>query len=123
MAPVSLPATPILAARSSDHYNMSIMKKDMSNESFRAVESAATRILDQRGTQPANAAHYKYQEEDLGFFRHANEVWITHKETKVFHAYPQHSGEEASIFVPGDWMDDVERIAQSLAEKPNDGAQ
>lgn len=93
------------------------MRKDMSEEAFRAVEDAANRILDYYGQHLPDRAHIEYQAGNLVFARHDIETWITYMGHEVFHAYPQWSDREVSTFYPDDWIDEVEQILQTIPDQ------
>jgi len=92
------------------------MKKDLSEESFKAIEDAAKRILDVYGKQAVDAARVEYQAGDLIFTRGAHSTRIFHEGNEVFRTLSAWSSTEKPFFNPYDWIDEVERIAQSIQE-------
>lgn len=92
------------------------MKKDLSTESLWAVKSAAERILDHYGKEPADAGHIEYQANNLTFFQHGEEIWVVFDGNEVFHIYSR-SSDQQYLYYPGDWIDEVERLDHTISHK------
>jgi hypothetical protein len=59
-----------------------------------------------------NAAHEEYTNGDLALGRQSDETWITFQGREVFRSCPRWKGSPG--FEPGDWMNEVERIAEEI---------
>jgi hypothetical protein len=92
------------------------MRKDFSTDSFRTVEAAANQIILARGMPEVDSDRLVYTEGDLSFIREVHHTIIKYKGEVVFHAIPIDSagGAKVSPFYPDDWIDEVERVFNSL---------
>ena len=91
------------------------MKKDISEQSFREVEEAAHRIMDAYGRTPIDSSSEKYENGDLVIIRHLETIIIRYKGHEVMHTYVPGEGKEVSTFYPDDWIDELERIDNSIS--------
>jgi len=89
------------------------MRKDISEEAFAAVHDAANRIIDACGVADQSSLRTVLTEGDLVFTKEIHSTTITHKGNVVFFAPYEHSGEKP-VFYPGDWIDEVERLNESI---------
>jgi hypothetical protein len=89
------------------------MRKDMSEEAFAAVHEAANRIIDSRGLADQSSSRTVFTEGDLVFTKEMHTTTIRYNGDVVFFVPYEHSAEKP-VFYPGDWIDEVERINNSI---------
>ena len=93
---------------------------DSSDDKFKMVTEAAKRILDVYGHAAPGTSQVVYSHGDLSIAGDTDILEIIYRGTLVFRCAPAGASGDYAFQDEGDWIKEVEQIAQAIPDLPSD---
>jgi hypothetical protein len=90
------------------------MRQQRTRESFIAAYEAAQRILAHKGKELVDGPQIQFTEGEMTITRRGATLWITYHGREVLSVKFFDSVPHEDIFIPGPWMDTLERIDSAV---------
>jgi len=91
---------------------------DHTNDKFKSVGEMARRIIDTYGFPETDSSRVVFTEGDLYISSETDIIEIIYRGTLVFRDSPSGGAEGFSFEEAGEWIHEIERIAQTISDSP-----